>query len=65
MDFAGEIDAALVSFDHAAADRPLRWDLATAQWISAHTRHIAETSRRGIVERVRSPESMWSRKKTT
>ena len=48
----GAIDVALASFDHPAADRTLRWDLAAAQWTTAHTGVIASRSRRAIVERL-------------
>ncbi|MHC5025286.1 MAG: aminotransferase class III-fold pyridoxal phosphate-dependent enzyme [Planctomycetota bacterium] len=48
----GRVDAALETFDHPAGDRPLRWDLAAAQWISAHTRTIARRDRRACVERL-------------
>ena len=49
--FLGEIDAALLGFSHPAAHRELKWDLLRAGWIRGHLQHIAESSRRALVER--------------
>lgn len=47
----GEIDAALRDFDHPAAARVLKWDLARAGWIRDHLPRIADDRRRALVER--------------
>jgi 4-aminobutyrate aminotransferase-like enzyme/Ser/Thr protein kinase RdoA (MazF antagonist) len=48
----GEMDRALLSFAHPAADRPdLKWDLARAGWIRDAMQRIADPRRRGLVER--------------
>jgi 4-aminobutyrate aminotransferase-like enzyme/Ser/Thr protein kinase RdoA (MazF antagonist) len=49
--FVGEIDVALNSFSHSAAQRELKWDLAHALSIRKHTHHIATTSQRALVEK--------------
>ena len=48
--FLGEMDAALQSFDHAAARRELKWDSSRASWIREYVRHIADSKRRALVE---------------
>jgi 4-aminobutyrate aminotransferase-like enzyme/Ser/Thr protein kinase RdoA (MazF antagonist) len=48
----GDLDRCLFDFQHPAMNRNLRWDLRQAEWISSHTRSIADTRRRGIVERL-------------
>lgn len=47
----GRLDVALAGFDHEGMHRRLKWDLAGAAWISAHTGAIIDVGRRGIVER--------------
>ncbi len=49
--FLGEMDAALQSFDHAAAHRELKWDSSRAAWIKDHIKHIADSKRRALVEK--------------
>ena len=49
--FLGEMDAALVDFSHAAAERELKWDLTRAGWIRAHLHHIPDESQRALVEK--------------
>ena len=48
----GEMDEALMSFSHPAADRPdLKWDLARAGWIRDAVHLIPDPLRRAMVER--------------
>ena len=47
----GELDAALASFTHPAAERELKWDLTRAGWIGEYVRYIANPRRRALVER--------------
>jgi len=47
----GQIDAALMSFSHPAAQRSLKWDLAQSHWAAEYTRHINSATRRLLVER--------------
>lgn len=47
----GRTDAALSGFTHSLASRALKWDLARAEWIAAHTAYIADGKRRDLVER--------------
>jgi len=47
-----EVDAALADFAHPAADRDLPWDLSRAGWIRGQLHHVADPSRRRLVERV-------------
>ncbi len=47
----GTLDAALASFDHPAAARQIRWDLAAADWIVPHIGLIDDPQRRALVER--------------
>jgi 4-aminobutyrate aminotransferase-like enzyme/Ser/Thr protein kinase RdoA (MazF antagonist) len=49
--FLGETDAALADFSHPAAHRELKWDLARAGWIRDYLHHIADPSRRALVEK--------------
>jgi len=49
--FLGEIDAALADFSHPSLDRDLKWDVARASWIRDYLHHIADPSRRALVER--------------
>src|SRR5215467_11728921 len=46
----GELDAALATFAHPAVHRELKWDSSHAGWIRNHLHHIAEVSRRELVE---------------
>ncbi|NNL43251.1 MAG: aminotransferase class III-fold pyridoxal phosphate-dependent enzyme, partial [Desulfobacterales bacterium] len=48
----GELDQHLFDFQHPAMNRDLPWDLRQADWITSHTRRIADVRRRGIVERI-------------
>ncbi len=50
--FLGEMDAALAGFEHPAAKRELKWDLAGASWIRAHVDHIVDPPRRALVEKL-------------
>lgn len=50
----GKIDHRLASFDHPAAQRELKWDLARAGWIREYLRFIREDRARGLVEGVLS-----------
>jgi 4-aminobutyrate aminotransferase-like enzyme/Ser/Thr protein kinase RdoA (MazF antagonist) len=49
--FLGEMDAALLSFEHPAAHRELKWDSSRAVWIKEHTPEIAGSERRALVEK--------------
>jgi 4-aminobutyrate aminotransferase-like enzyme/Ser/Thr protein kinase RdoA (MazF antagonist) len=48
--FLGEMDAALQSFTHAAAERELKWDSSRAGWIRDYVKEIGDSKRRGLVE---------------
>jgi 4-aminobutyrate aminotransferase-like enzyme/Ser/Thr protein kinase RdoA (MazF antagonist) len=47
----GEMSAALRDFEHPAAHRELKWDLARAPWIKGHLHHINDASRRALLEK--------------
>jgi 4-aminobutyrate aminotransferase-like enzyme/Ser/Thr protein kinase RdoA (MazF antagonist) len=47
----GELDAALVGFDHPEARRDFKWDLARASWIREALEHVRDPERRALVER--------------
>ena len=49
--FLGEMDAALQSFEHAAAHRELKWDSSRAGWIKEYIREIEGAERRALVEK--------------
>jgi 4-aminobutyrate aminotransferase-like enzyme/Ser/Thr protein kinase RdoA (MazF antagonist) len=49
--FLGEMDAALQSFSHPAAHRELKWDSSRAAWIKEYVQHIADATRRALVEK--------------
>src|SRR5258708_7632731 len=49
--FLGEIDAALQSFMHPAAQRELKWDSARAGWIKDYIKHIDDSKRRALVKK--------------
>jgi 4-aminobutyrate aminotransferase-like enzyme/Ser/Thr protein kinase RdoA (MazF antagonist) len=49
--FLGEMDAALQTFSHPAAQRELKWDSSRADRIKEHVPHIADTKRRELVEK--------------
>jgi len=49
--FLGELDAALQSFTHLAAQRELKWDSARAGWIKDCIKEIADSKGRGLVEK--------------
>ncbi len=48
--FMGKLDRALAGFEHPAADRALRWDLAQAGWIEEHLDVIEDPQRHALVE---------------
>ncbi len=48
----GALDRGLQSFDHPAAVRPLKWDLAQAGWIRDYLAHIEGGHRRARVEAI-------------
>ena len=47
-----QFDKALLDFEHKAAKRELKWDLAKAEWIQQHLEAIADASRREQVEQI-------------
>jgi 4-aminobutyrate aminotransferase-like enzyme/Ser/Thr protein kinase RdoA (MazF antagonist) len=47
----GGVDRALSTFDHPAARREIKWDLARASWIRDYLAHIEDEARRALVER--------------
>jgi 4-aminobutyrate aminotransferase-like enzyme/Ser/Thr protein kinase RdoA (MazF antagonist) len=47
----GRVDRALEGFDHPAAYRELKWDLARADWIGEYLHHIEDPKRRRLVQR--------------
>jgi 4-aminobutyrate aminotransferase-like enzyme/Ser/Thr protein kinase RdoA (MazF antagonist) len=49
--FLGEMDGALQSFAHPAAQRELKWDSARAGWIKDYIKEIGDSKRRGLVEK--------------
>src|SRR5258707_9964241 len=49
--FLGEMDAALQSFMHPAAQRELKWDSARAGWIKDYIKHIDDSKRRALVKK--------------
>jgi len=49
--FLGEMDAALQSFEHAAAHRELKWDSSRAGWIKDYVKHIGDSKRSALVEK--------------
>jgi 4-aminobutyrate aminotransferase-like enzyme/Ser/Thr protein kinase RdoA (MazF antagonist) len=49
--FLGEMDAALQSFEHAAAQRELKWDSSRTGWIKEYVKEIGDSKRRSLVER--------------
>ncbi|MBK9944585.1 MAG: aminotransferase class III-fold pyridoxal phosphate-dependent enzyme [Kouleothrix sp.] len=46
----GRMDAALAGFDHPAAHRELKWDLAQAGWIGEYLEYLESPARRALVE---------------
>lgn len=46
----GQIDQALIGFNHPAALRELKWDISRALWIRKYTQHIRDQHRRKSVE---------------
>jgi 4-aminobutyrate aminotransferase-like enzyme/Ser/Thr protein kinase RdoA (MazF antagonist) len=50
--YLGRLDTALETFEHAAADRELKWDPARASWIAAHVDRVADSDRRALVTRL-------------
>ena len=49
--FLGEMDAALQSFEHPAAQRELKWDSSRAGWIKEYIGEIEGAGRRAVVEK--------------
>src|SRR5229473_1101836 len=49
--FLGELDAALQSFTHPAAQRELKWDSSRADWVKDYIKHIGDSKRRALVEK--------------
>jgi 4-aminobutyrate aminotransferase-like enzyme/Ser/Thr protein kinase RdoA (MazF antagonist) len=47
----GEMDEALLDFEHPEAARDFKWDLSRARWIRGALDHIGDPARRGLVER--------------
>jgi 4-aminobutyrate aminotransferase-like enzyme/Ser/Thr protein kinase RdoA (MazF antagonist) len=50
----GAIDAALADFDHPAAERDLKWDLARAGWIRNALHAVDTPERRALVDAILS-----------
>lgn len=48
----GSMASGLSSFSHAAARRPLKWDLAAAGWAREQVSRIPDAGRRGVAERL-------------
>jgi 4-aminobutyrate aminotransferase-like enzyme/Ser/Thr protein kinase RdoA (MazF antagonist) len=48
--FLGEMDTALETFSHPAAQRELKWDASRAGWIKDYLSEIRESKRRALVE---------------
>jgi 4-aminobutyrate aminotransferase-like enzyme/Ser/Thr protein kinase RdoA (MazF antagonist) len=48
--FLGELDTALQTFAHPAAQRELKWDSLRAGWIKEYVPEIADSNRRALVE---------------
>ncbi|MBI1760792.1 MAG: aminotransferase class III-fold pyridoxal phosphate-dependent enzyme [Acidobacteria bacterium] len=48
----GQVDAALIDFEHPATAREMKWDLARAGWIQECLHCIDDHVRRGLVERL-------------
>jgi 4-aminobutyrate aminotransferase-like enzyme/Ser/Thr protein kinase RdoA (MazF antagonist) len=49
--FLGEMDAALQTFEHPAAQRELKWDSSRAGWIKDYMSEIPDSKQRALVER--------------
>ena len=49
--FLGEMDAALQTFAHPAAERELKWDSSRAGWIKDYVREISDSKRCALVEK--------------
>ncbi len=47
----GQIDSALLDFDHPSAHRALKWDVARAAWVRDQLHYIADPARRALVEK--------------
>ena len=48
----GAVTGGLASFDHPAARRGLKWDLAASDWIADHVHRVTDGSRRSGVEKI-------------
>jgi len=45
----GKLSKALADFDHPAAHRFIKWDLAQAEWITPHFDHVKDEHHRGLL----------------
>ena len=48
----GQVNAALIDFNHPAAQREMKWDLARAGWVKDYLDCIEGTGRRALIERL-------------
>jgi Ser/Thr protein kinase RdoA (MazF antagonist) len=48
----GSLTKALASFEHPAARRTLKWDLAASGWIADHVHRVRDDARRARIERI-------------
>src|SRR6187399_1470251 len=48
----GAVTGGLASFEHPAARRGLKWDLAASDWIADHVHRVTDGSRRAEVEKI-------------
>jgi 4-aminobutyrate aminotransferase-like enzyme/Ser/Thr protein kinase RdoA (MazF antagonist) len=48
----GSLARALSAFQHPAARRSLKWDLAAPDWIADHVQHVADPGQRARVDRI-------------
>src|SRR5258708_17594953 len=53
--FLGEMDAALQTFTHAAAQRELKWSSSRAGWIKDYIKDVAGSKRAALVEKCLPP----------
>jgi 4-aminobutyrate aminotransferase-like enzyme/Ser/Thr protein kinase RdoA (MazF antagonist) len=49
--FLGQMDSALLDFEHRATERELKWDLSRSLSARSHLSHINDPQRRGLVEK--------------
>jgi Ser/Thr protein kinase RdoA (MazF antagonist) len=55
----GSVAQALSSFEHPAARRALKWDLAAPDWVGEHIQRVADGARRRQVERILDDFTRW------